>query len=90
MSWDVSTLRADHGDAAAFRVEARHEFVEVLVRNPCVRTKVAPVIFDSGEHHPSRWAETEPRVAGDERLDALAELVGEGCHSGDSCCRMRA
>ena len=82
MRWDVSTLSADHGDATAFRVEARHEFVEVLIRNPRVRAKVAPVVFDPGEHHPSRWAEPESRVAGDERLDALTELVGEGCHGG--------
>ena len=84
MSWDVSTLRADHGDATTFRVEARREFVEVLVRNPRVRAKVASVILDSGKYHPSRRAETESGVAGDERLDALTELLGEGCHGGSS------
>ena len=80
MSWDVSTLRADHGDATAFRVEARHEFVEVLITDASLGSEIAPVILDSGEHHPSRRAETESRVAGDERLDALAELVGEVGH----------
>ena len=82
MSWDISTLRADHGDATAFWVEARHEFVEVFIRNPCVRSEVTPVILDPGEHHPSGWAVAESSVAGDERLDALAELLGEGCHGG--------
>ena len=82
MSWDVSTLRADHGDAAAFRVEARDELVEVLVTNTGFGSEIAPVILDPGENHPSRWAETESRVASDERLDAPAELVGEGCHGG--------
>ena len=82
MSGDISTLRADHGNATAFRIEARHEFVEVLVRNPCVRSKVAPVVLDPGKHQSSWWTETEPHVAGDERRDTLAELVGEGCHGG--------
>ena len=82
MSWDISTLRTDHGDATAFRVEARHEFIEVLVTDASLGPEVAPVILDPSQHHPSRRAETESRVAGDERLDALAEPVGEVCHGG--------
>ena len=82
MSWDVSTSRADHRDAAAFRVEARHEFDEGVITDAGFWSEIAPVILDPGEHHPSRWAETESGVAGDERLDALAELAGEGCHGG--------
>ena len=80
MSWDVSTLRADHGDASAFWVKAREEFIEGLVRNPRVRPEVAPVVLDPREHKPPRWAESEAGIAGDERFDALTELVGERCH----------